>query len=108
MNEVWILAIIVGVAWFWLGAMQAKEVAVSAARRACEGQGVLLLDQTVAMQHLLLKRDSYGRVRLRRVYDFEFTMQGDERSHGLLEVQAGRVISLRLELPDQTTLHEVH
>lgn len=97
------------VAAYWLTAMKVKEAAVRAARAACARHGVQLLDETVALQRFGFGRDSSGRLRLRRIYDFEFSSGPELRRNGSVEVLGSRVISLYLDLDDHTlyeqTLH---
>lgn len=70
-----------GAYWWWRG-YAVKEAALRAAREHCRSFGVQLLDESVVMRGLWLKRDASGTLRVRRSYTFEFTSTGDERYHG--------------------------
>jgi hypothetical protein len=85
---------------FWNTGMQARELALRAARRACEDLDQQLLDQTVALARVALARDVRGRWRLQREYAFEFSSQGTERRRGAAIVMRARVERVQLELPD--------
>lgn len=74
--------LLAALAWLWLDGARTREVAVAAARRACEGEGLMLLDDTVALRRLRLRRRADGRAALHRVYDFEFSDTGDNRLDG--------------------------
>lgn len=68
--------------WFWLDCLKAREIAVRAAEQACREEGVQFLDETVAARSLRPVRDEDGRLRLRRIYGFEFSDTGDNRCAG--------------------------
>lgn len=68
--------------WFWLDSLRAREIGVAAARDACADEGLQFLDDTVVGRALSLARDDQGRLRLRRVYAFEYSDTGDNRRPG--------------------------
>ncbi|MBA3981433.1 MAG: DUF3301 domain-containing protein [Alcanivorax sp.] len=68
-------------ALIWRG-QGVRERALLATRLRCQREGVVLLDQTVALRQTRLARDADGRLRMRRVYQFEFTVTGGERYQG--------------------------
>ncbi|MGE5523860.1 MAG: DUF3301 domain-containing protein [Rhodospirillaceae bacterium] len=69
-------------AWLWLDSLRARDAAVAAARDACEAEGLMLLDDTVAIAGMRLTRGSDGRIKLQRAYDFEYSDSGDNRIRG--------------------------
>lgn len=82
--------------WFWQDSLRAREGAHSACRNACRRAGVQLLDDTVALDRLWLRRAA-GRLCLERRYTFEFTITGADRNSGLVVVLGGRVEVLALD-----------
>lgn len=68
--------------WLWWDGAQAREAAVGAARKACAGDGLLLLDDTVALASLRPARDDLGKLQLRRLYHFEYSDTGNNRRQG--------------------------
>lgn len=68
--------------WLWLDSLRAREAGVKAAQAACAEEGLLFLDDTVAIRSLRPARDGDGRFRLRRVYGFEYSDTGDNRRSG--------------------------
>lgn len=58
------------VALIWYDSMQARERCLTLARRTSLEMNVQLLDDTIALTTLALKRDQNGRLRLRRIYEF--------------------------------------
>lgn len=95
-------------AWLWLDSLKAREAAVRAARAACAAEGLLLLDDTVAISGLKPARDEEGRLKLQRAYDFEYSDTGDNRLQGSVVLRGHRVVILNVGLrvaPAVRTLH---
>jgi hypothetical protein len=86
--------------WLWFDSIQAREVAVRTAQRACESAGLQFLDETVSCTSLRPVRDEQGKLRLRRIYFFEYSETGDNRRRGGVTLLGQRVevidIGLRL------------
>ena len=105
-----ILALILFVAggWLWLDSLKAREAAVSAAKKACDSEDLLFLDDTVAIQRFSPGRDSDGVLRIRRVYGFEYSDTGNDRSSASIVMLGSRVLVINLNLrdtPDRVLLH---
>lgn len=90
--------LLLGVAWFWLDSLRTRDLAIQLVRQLCQQYELQLLDQTVSLQHLWLKRARGGQVRWLRSYQFEFTETGASRQVGMV-VLLGRELQM-LELPD--------
>ncbi len=69
---------------FWSAARGAADLARIHAREACRRQNVQLLDQSVALHRLRLRRGEDGRMRFQRTYQFAFSAHGDDRQTGEL------------------------
>ena len=82
---------------FWRDSLGAREQARAASSRACRPSGVQLLDDTVALERLWWRRDRDGRLRLERLYLFEFTDTGLVRRTGSVLLVGWRVEVLRME-----------
>lgn len=96
------------IAWAWLDSLKAREAAIDAARAACTSEGLILLDDTVAISGLKALRDHDGRLRLQRAYDFEYTDTGNNRIKGGVVLLGHRVVLLNVGLrvaPEARTLH---
>ncbi len=96
MGSLLAIAVIVGLACAWSMSLHAREIALRECKTACERAEMQLLDQTVALAGLGLTRDEQGRVRIRRCYRFEFSIDGRDRFPGSITLTAGRVESLWL------------
>jgi hypothetical protein len=94
-------------AWFWLDSLRARDVAVAAARAACAAEGLMLLDDTVAIAGVRLRRGDDGRVHLLRAYDFEYSDSGDNRIRGSIVLLGRAVVMLNVGVRDAkvTLLH---
>jgi hypothetical protein len=91
------ILVIVAALLFWVDSLRARERALAAGRAACARYGVQLLDETVAASALRLARDSEGRVRIRRVFAFEFSDTGNNRRQGSVVILGAEVQDLHLE-----------
>src|SRR3954463_13538271 len=102
------LVALAAIVWLWLDSLKAREVAVSAARAACAAEGLLLLDDTVAISNLTLRRDDESHVKLQRAYDFEYSDTGNNRLKGSVVLLGHRVtlLNIGVRVPLETrTLH---
>jgi uncharacterized protein DUF3301 len=91
-----ILFIIVG-ALLWIDSLRARERAVEAGRSACERYALQFLDETVSFARLRLARDEEGRLRIVRIYTFEFTETGNNRRNGVIEMLGQHPKDVNLE-----------
>lgn len=104
------LLLIVGLAgsYFWQ-AHGIREIALRATRLYCQRESLQLLDDSVALRALWLKRDRRGRWRFWRGYQFDFTVTGDERYVGRTVTLGKLVESVQVpphRMPDdEHTLH---
>ncbi len=91
LGDVLVLFGLVGVVAYVFQSMRVRELALSAARRACRDAGVQLLDETVSIQRLSASRDAAGRWRLWRQYRFEYSIEGLERERGHIIMLGNRL-----------------
>jgi hypothetical protein len=89
--------------WFWLDSLRARDVALDGARRACEAEGVQLLDWTVALRRIRLGRDEEGRRGFQRTYEFELSDTGNNRIGGSITVLGRQLLSLNLPVVAPTS-----
>lgn len=90
------LALLVLGAWLWVDSMRAREAALDAGRRACEAEAVQFLDWTVAVVKMQISRADDGRLRIRRVYQFEFSDTGNNRLTGSITLLGIQLIALHM------------
>lgn len=99
------LMTLLAVGWFWFDGFQAREAGMRHARAACESENLLLLDDTVALASLRLRRDEEGKLRWRRIYHFEYSDTGDNRHHGSVTLLGSELVMLHLSHVRQAGLH---
>ena len=97
MNILILLLVLGLVVWFWQDSLRAWESARAASALACQRCGVQLLDDTVALDRLWVRRDRTGRLRVERIYLFEFTDTGATRRLGQLVMVGQQVEVLHME-----------
>jgi hypothetical protein len=87
----------VGVAlWFWQQSLQAREIAIHSAQELCHSQNLQLLDGTVALNALRLRRNLRGHIALQRTYLFDYSQDGAVRQQGFVLLLGLRVESAGL------------
>lgn len=86
--------------WLWFDGLRVREAAIAAAKKACQQYEVQFLDDTVALSGLGLGRNSRGQLRVRRIYQFEFSESGATRRPGLVLMLGIEHEALRMGLSD--------
>lgn len=92
--------IVLGAGLAWSSALQSKHAATEMCRRLCDEAGLQMLDHSVSINKLGLGKDPRGRIRLQRVYTFEFSVQGVSRYQGQLALTGRRLTAVYLDHPD--------
>lgn len=92
------ILILAALAWLWFDSVKVREIAVRAARQACQARGSQFLDETVAIAKLETARDDDGRLLLRRTYHFEYSDTGDNRRPGSVVMLGQQVAALDIGL----------
>lgn len=93
------LLAIAALVWAWMDALSARENAVRNGRDLCREAGVQLLDQTVSLKRLRLKRVG-GWPTFARRYGFEVSLDGSDRHRGHLDLTGHRLEGWSLPLRD--------
>ncbi|MDI3490300.1 hypothetical protein CGK74_08175 [Thauera propionica] len=85
-----------GIVWFWFDSLKAREAGLEAARRACQREGLQFLDETVVGHGIKLARDERGHMVLRRGFDFEYSLTGNDRYRGAVVIEGREVVLVDL------------
>ncbi len=107
-SEIFSLLLLLAGAWFLWDSLKAREAAIGASRALCKAEGLQFLDETVAMESVRPVRDQQRRMRLRRVYGFEYSDTGNNRHKGSVTLIGDTVITLNIgprPVPERETLH---
>ena len=78
------------IAWIWLVGARAREFATLLARRHCTQRRLQLLDETVALARMGIRWTDAG-IRMRRMYRFEFSLEGVGRRVGYVLILGDRI-----------------
>jgi hypothetical protein len=93
-----ILFITVGlVTWFCVDTLHTLEVTKALGKEICSQYQLQLLDDTVVLVRVRVKRDSRGRWGWQRTFLFEFSDSGNNRKQGMM-LMRGVALEM-LELP---------
>ena len=106
MNTVIFLVILSVIIWFWQDSMRAREIAISYARRYCQGMNYQFLDETVVMKTLKPGRNFSGNFVFHRHYYFEFSLNGYDRFNGSAYLIGQKLKSIQLNHPDGIIIQE--
>jgi hypothetical protein len=82
----------------WLDSARAREFANTLAQRYCEHRGLQFLDQTVSLVRVGLRWTSAG-LRIRRMFRFEFSLEGVGRRSGYVLMLGTRLETIDDGLP---------
>ncbi|MBS0569946.1 MAG: DUF3301 domain-containing protein [Proteobacteria bacterium] len=94
------MVLVLAAFWLWQNALRARERARALARGLCARVGVQLLDETVAVRRVRLRRMPGEGLRLERCYGFEVSVDGADRRHGSLNLLDDEVVSWDLPVVD--------
>ncbi len=97
LDDLILIALLLGAYLYWINGQQVKEVALKAVRANCLNLEVQMLDEYVALNSIRLKRDQAGKMRVRRIFLFEFSSTGNERYNGVCIMLGRRVESIQME-----------
>ncbi len=101
------LIFLLGLAWLWFDSVQVRARAIREVMEVCAAEGVQLLDESVSISKLTLDRDDDGRVRIRRIYSFDYSDTGDNRRRGSIVMlgETVQVVNVGLRLAAGSRLH---
>ncbi len=97
LRSIALTAAVVAVVWYWLKSRELKELALRSAANYCDKLSLTLLDQTVVLRALGLRRNTHGRLCIFRRYEFDFSSTGEDRYQGSVTLLGRRVEAIRLQ-----------
>ncbi len=89
--------VVIVLAWYLWQAQKSREHARELAARHCKQLELQLLDDTVVMNRIRLKKNTLGRIKISRTYRFEFSSMGNERYQGVLELLGNELVNISLD-----------
>ncbi|MCX7094826.1 MAG: DUF3301 domain-containing protein [Methylobacter sp.] len=97
LNELILITLLLAACLYWLSGQQVKEIALKAVKSQCSNLDVQMLDEYVALTGIRLARDQRGKIRLQRLFSFEFSSTGNDRYNGVCMMLGRQVESIRME-----------
>ena len=88
---------IIGLIWHWWNSVSAYEVAYAQAKAACARLGLQFLDDTLDVIKLRLCRHPHGYMQFCRVYEFEFSSDGNSRYKGYIRLSGLKFESIDMD-----------
>jgi hypothetical protein len=85
-----LLAALAVLMWFWQNTLYLRELALRAALDVCVRQHLQLLDATVTLQRVAVRR-STGRLLLQRTFQFSYSSHGNDRNVGFVIIAGNHV-----------------
>jgi len=82
-------------AWLWHN-HGLREKALERVKQHCAKLDLELLDGAVALKKITFVRDANGRKRLARIYNFEFTVTGEQRHPGTVTQFGAHSVQIEL------------
>lgn len=82
-------------AWLWHN-HGLREKALERVKQHCAKLDLELLDEAVALKRIGFVRDANGRKRLARIYNFEFTVTGEQRHPGTVTQFGAHTMQIEL------------
>lgn len=101
-----VLLLFCGAVALWLKLTSARERAVNEARRQCELHGLQLLDESVGLRAIRIRRID-GLRRLERGYAFDVSIDGDDREQGRLWMIGDALSGLSLPTIEQASAESI-
>ena len=99
-DDLFLLLLLASIVVAWLKLSRLRELAAAEARRQCERHGLQLLDETVGLSSLRLRRLDGMRV-IERGYSFEVSIDGSDRHRCHLDLAGQRLEAWSLPLGDE-------
>jgi hypothetical protein len=96
MTGTWFGLLLMGLLiWLWMEALAVRERAIRLGRQLCRDAGLQLLDHSVALERLRIRRRA-GRIACERRYRFEVSVNGADRHRGHLDLAGNRLLGCSL------------
>ncbi len=105
MQDLFLIAILVGIIVYWWDTMYTNEVALKTCHHLCRNEQLQLLDNTVMRQRVWLRRTANGGVQLCRIYSFDYSDDDDSRKQGYIVTLGHHVAETSMEPRHMTDIN---
>jgi len=100
-----LLLLLVFIIYIWYETFRLREYVLIKCKQVCRESNLQLLDQTIALDAISIKKSPGGRFYLYRCYGFEFSVNGTERLRGYVDTTGRNISAIRLEDAEGTTIY---
>lgn len=92
-----LLALLVLVLLVWYESLRFREAVTKMCGQICEQSGLQLLDQTVSLTSLSVRRSPLNRFQIYRIYQFDVSTSGADRRPGYVAMAGKYVEAIQIE-----------
>jgi len=92
---------------FWLSTMSSRDAARSLVARFCKNYNLQLLDQTVALRRVTVRRKANGNLSFVRVFRFDYSDNGFRRRDGMIWMLANQPLQISVHVADRQVLENL-
>lgn len=100
-----LLVLLALIIYLWYETFRLREYVLNKCRQLCRESGLQLLDHTVALAALSIKKQPGGLYQLSRCYGFEYSINGTERLRGYVDLIGTRITAIRMEDREGATVY---
>ncbi|ROZ86049.1 DUF3301 domain-containing protein [Pseudomonas neustonica] len=96
LGHVALLMLLLLIGWWLLRNLGLRDQAMRLVRNHCQRSDVQLLDDSIALTGMRIARNRRGRPGLVRRYAFEFTVTGEHRYDGYIDLHGQQLLHLEM------------
>jgi hypothetical protein len=105
-NSLFILGLLAAIILYWVESLRFREFIIKMCRKICKESELQLLDQTVSLESLSLRRSISGWPCVHRVYQFEVSTNGADRLPGYVTLTGSMVTTVQIDgIDGMTTIY---
>lgn len=91
------LGILAGILLIWFESLRIREFIIRLCRKVCNELELQLLDQTVSLRSITIRRSTTGGIHLYRIYQFEVSRNGADRYPGFVSLLGKTIQSIQID-----------
>ena len=100
-----LLILLVLLIYIWYETLRLREYVLIKCQQVCRESHLQLLDHTIALTALSIKKHPGDGFSLHRCYGFEYSINGTERLRGYVDLAGRKILAVRLEDAKGTTIY---
>ena len=92
---------------FWYSTMTSRDAARILVAQFCRNNNLQLLDQTVALRRVTVRRKNNGNLSFIRVFRFDYSDNGFRRRDGMVWMLANQPLQIAVQVADRQVLENL-